>query len=217
MHLSQFRKSILITLSCLLFVALTASAQEGPGAGKLEWGLFPGGGLFLVSGDHDTEVNFDTFTIGGGPSWYVNPMVAIEGEGFFGWTRTQNVFYDNRMAYHVKLPHMVGFSGNIVIFPGGSAKRVAGYVTGGAGTLTLVSREQTKWRFGLMDWESYLVTNVGGGVKIFRGGDVRNWGWRFDYRLVIVPSKSDAVPFFAQSKQRLGHRISFGLMYTLRR
>jgi hypothetical protein len=208
-------RALLIGL-VLVMGCSVVSAQEGPGAGKLEFGLFPGGGLWLVSGDGNTEVNFDNFTIGGGATWYVNPMVAIEGESFFGVGRTQNVEYQNRIAYHVKVPHTVGVSGNIVIFPGGSAKRVAGYVAAGAGTLTLVSREQTNWRFGLATWESFLAPNVGGGVKIFRGGDVRNWGFRIDYRLLMVNRKSDAA-FFAQSKRRLGHRFYMGLLYTMKR
>ena len=57
---------------------------------------------------------------------------------------------------------------------------------------------------------------MGGGIKIFRGGDARNWGYRIDYRAVIVNKKSGAVPFFAQSKQRMGHRIYIGLLYTLK-
>jgi hypothetical protein len=31
-----------------------------------------------------------------------------------------------------------------------------------------------------------------------------------------VNKKSGAVPFFAQSKQRMGHRIYIGMLYTLK-
>jgi hypothetical protein len=62
-----------------------------------------------------------------------------------------------------------------------------------------------------------LTANAGAGVKIFRGGAARNWGFRVDYRLVLVGSNSDAVPFFARSKQRLGHRLYAGMLYIIRR
>jgi hypothetical protein len=71
--------------------------------------------------------------------------------------------------------------------------------------------------FGLTSNESFLTTNVGGGAKVFRRGDARNWGFRFDYRLVMINSKSDAVAFFAQNKQRIGHRFYIGMLYTARR
>jgi hypothetical protein len=80
--------------------------------------------------------------------------------------------------------------------------------------LTLFSRTAPARVFGLTQSESFITTNVGGGAKIFRNGDARNWGFRFDYRLVMVNSKSDAVPFFAQSKRRVGHRFYVGMLYT---
>lgn len=49
------------------------------------------------------------------------------------------------------------------------------------------------------------------------GGPARNWGFRVAYRLTLAASNSDAVPFFAHSKQRIGHRIYAGMPYTLRR
>ncbi len=207
--------------ACLIAVALVAgcavaSAQEAPGAGRLELGGFPGGGLWLVNGDDNTEVNFNNYDFGGGATWHLNPMVAVEAEAAYGLGISQNVRYQNRELLRVLLPYTLGTSGNIVISPGGSAKRVAGYVTGGAGMLTLFARTSTGMIFGLTDNETFVTTNVGGGVKFFRGEDAPNWGYRVDYRLVIVNSKSDAVAFFAQSKRRLGHRFYIGMIYRKR-
>ena len=53
-------------------------------------------------------------------------------------------------------------------------------------------------------------------MKIFRGGDARNWGYRIDYRAAILNKKSGAVPFFAQGKQRMGHRFYIGLLYAMK-
>jgi hypothetical protein len=207
-----------VFLVALVLVArcAVASAQEGPGAGKLEIGGFPGGGLWLAGGNKNTEVNFNNYDFGGGATWYVTPRAAIEGEAAFGLGISQDVYYHNQIVSRIQMPHTLGTSGNIVIFPAGSAKHVAGYLTGGAGALTLFSRTAAARVFGLTANESFLTTNVGGGAKIFRRGDARNWGFRIDYRFVMVNSKSSGVPFFAQSKRRRGHRFYIGLLYSVR-
>jgi hypothetical protein len=115
------------------------------------------------------------------------------------------------------MPHTLTTSGNLVIFPRGSTGHLVGYVTGGAGMLTLFSRTASSMVFGLKSAESFFTSNVGGGVKIFRGGDARNWGFRADYRILLVNSNSDAVELFAHSKRRMGHRFYLGMLYTARR
>jgi len=209
-------KTLLIA-AVLVAGCAVASAQEQVGAGTLEVGGFPAGGLYLVGGDDNLEMNFNDYVYGGGVTWYVNPLVAVEAEGLGGIGIAQDVILRNRELSHNFVPNMLGVSGNIVVFPAGSRRQVAPYVTGGVGTLTLLSRGTKTRNFALDEAETFFSTNVGGGLKIFRGGDARNWGWRGDYRLVMVNSKSDAVPFFAQSKRRMGHRIELGMFYTLKR
>jgi hypothetical protein len=209
---------VILTVAILVAGSAVASAQDqAPGAGRLEVGGFPGGGLWLAGGDDKTEVNFNNYDFGGDATWYVNPKAAIEAEAFFGLGLSQNVNYQNKIVYRVQMPHTLGTSGNIMIFPGGSARRVAGYVTGGAGMLTLFSRTAAARLFGLTQNESFVTTNVGGGVKLFRRGDYRNWGFRIDYRVLMVNKKSDTVALFAQSKRRTGHRFYIGMLYTVRR
>lgn len=208
----------MLTVAMLTAGSAVVSAQDQrPGAGKLEVGGFPGGGLWLAGGDDKTEVNFNNYDFGGDATWYVNPKAAIEGEASFGLGLSQNVNYQNKIVYRVQMPHTLSTSGNITIFPGGSARHVAAYVTGGAGVLTLYSRTAAARLFGLTQNEGFVTTNVGGGVKIFRRGDYRNWGFRIDYRVLMVNKKSDAVALFAQSKRRTGHRFYIGLLYTVRR
>ena len=208
----------------LIFVALAvscavASAQEtgAPGAGKLEIGGFPGGGLWLVGGDDNTEVNFNNYDFGGGATWYLTSMTAIEAEAAFGLGISQNVNYKNRVEHRIQMPHTLSTSGNVVIFPAGSERQLAGYVTGGVGMLRLLSRTAPAMVFGLTNAENFFTTSVGGGMKIFRRGDHRNWGFRIDYRILMVNSRSDAVELFAHSKRRLGHRFYIGMLYTTRR
>jgi outer membrane protein with beta-barrel domain len=209
------RKAFLIAVA-LVAGSAVASAQEEVGTGTLEVGGFPAGGLRWVNGDGNTEVNFGNYVYGGGATWYLNPRVAIEAEGVGGIGIAQNVTYHNRLVKYNFVPNLMAVSGNIVVFPGGSRRQVSGYVTGGVGTQTLLSRTETRV-FGVTKAESFFSTNVGGGLKMFRGGDARNWGWRADYRLIMVNSKSDAVQFFAQSKRRMGHRFYLGMIYTLKR
>jgi hypothetical protein len=206
-------------LVVLLAGCAIASAQEpgAPGAGKLELGGFPGGGLWLAGGDDNTEVSFNNYDFGGSASWYLTPKAAIEGEGAFGLGISQNVNYRNRTVYRIQMPHTLTTSGNVVFFPAGSAGRLVGYVTGGAGTLTMFSRTAASMVFGLASAQSFFTSNVGGGVKIFRRGDARNWGFRVDYRVLMVNSNSDAVALFAHSQRRTGHRFYVGMLYTARR
>jgi hypothetical protein len=210
---------VFLTLVSLVVCGAVASAQESGavGAGKLEVGGFPGGGLWLVGGDDNTEVNFNNYDFGGGATWYLSPVTAIEAEAAFGLGISQNVNYRNREVHRIQMPHTLSTGGNVVIFPAGSARRVAGYVTGGVGTLTMYSRTAATLVFGLTERQSFFTTNVGGGVKIFRRGDAANWGFRIDYRILMVNSNSDAAPLFAQSKRRMGHRFYIGMLYTLRR
>ena len=152
-------RALLIALVLVAGCAV-ASAQEGPGAGKMEVGGFPGGGLWLVSGNDNTEVNFNNYGNGFGTSFYVNPRVAIEVEAAYGLGLAQGVNYHNKEVFHVQVPNTLGISGNVVIFPGGSARQVAGCVTGGAGMFTLFSRNSTK-QFGITSAESFASFNVG--------------------------------------------------------
>jgi hypothetical protein len=202
----------------LLSGSAVASAQEsGAGAGKLEVGFFPGGGTFFVSGDNNLEANFNLYTAGGYVSQYLSRLVAIEGEGSFGLGLSQDIRYANRVVPYVQAPGARNFNANVVVFPTGSDRLVAGYVTGGGGLLTLVERDSTK-QFGLTEAESFFAANLGAGLKVLRAGTgLRKWGARIDYRLFSVGSKGDAVAFFAKSKARLGHRIYVGILYTLRR
>ena len=209
---------VFLILVALVASCAVASAQEpgGPRAGTPGVGGLPGGGLWLAGGDDNAEVNFNNYDFGGGATWYLSPITAIEAEAAFGLGISQNVGYKKRTVYRIQMPHTLMTSGNVVIFPAGSARRVAGYVAGGVGMLTLYSRTAAAMVFGLKSAESFFTTNVGGGVKIFRRGDAQNWGFRIDYRILMVNSNSDAVALFAQSKRRTGHRFYIGMLYTMR-
>ena len=63
-------------------------------------------------------------------------------------------------------------------------------------------------------FETFIAENIGGGVKIFRTA-APEWGFRGDYRYLIVNANDGAPAFFAKTKSRGGHRIYFGVALHL--
>ena len=199
-----------------------AWAQEATtGAGKLEIGGFPGGGTFFIGGDDNKEVDFNVYTAGGSLTYYLTEAIAVEGEftGSVGWA--QDVFFNNTKVIHNQMPTVWSTLGNVVFFPGGTAgKQMPFYVTGGIGLVMLSPRVPTKifgYDVDAVGTQAFFSENIGGGIKIFRGADAPNWGFRIDYRYLIVNENSDAPAFFAQSKTRGAHRVYVGMLYTWRR
>jgi len=211
-----------IVLAIAACAAPRAAAQASSvGAGKTEIGGFPLGGTFFVGGDDDGEVDFNVYSTGANLTRYLTQRVAIEGEFGLGFGLAQDVTYKNAEVLHVQMPNVWTYFGNVVWFPGGaSGKRLPYYVTGGVGAVSLQSRQPTS-QFGYdadtVGFETFLAENIGGGVKIFRGADAPDWGFRIDYRYLIVNANSDAPAFFAKTTGRSGHRISFGILFTAKR
>ena len=200
----------------------SASAQDATiGAGKVEIGGFPGGGTFFVGGDDNREVNFNVYTAGGGLTYYMTDAVALEGEftGSVGWA--QDVTFRNAPLIHNQMPTVWSYAGNVVFFPGGTTgKRAPIYVTGGIGAVALSPRVPTRvfgYDVDSVGTQMFIAENIGAGVKLFRGADAPNWGFRIDYRYLFVNSNSDAPAFFAKSKSRGAHRVYVGMLYTWKR
>src|SRR5436309_6177669 len=101
----------------LLGSTSVALAQDTPGAGKLEIGFFPGGGLFFVGGDNNLEANSNVYTAGGYVSLNLHRLVAVEGEGSFGLGLAQDVHYANTIFLNAQVPNTVAFNGNVLVFP----------------------------------------------------------------------------------------------------
>jgi hypothetical protein len=206
----------------LLFAGGSVAAAQEPttGAGKLELGLFPLGGTFLVGGDGNKEVDFNVYSAGADVAYYLTKRAAIEGELSVGFGLAQDVSFNHSQVLHVQMPNVWSYFGNVVFFPAGAAgKNLAVYVTGGAGAVSLQSREPTS-QFGYdvdaVGWQTFIAENLGGGLKIFRTA-APDWGFRADYRYLIVNANSDAPAFFAKAKRRGGHRIYFGVLFTSKR
>jgi hypothetical protein len=211
-----------VAFAVFLCVAVNAAAQGSTlGPGKIEIGGFPMGGTFFVGGDGDEEVNFNVYSTGANLTYYLTPRAAIEGELGIGIGWAQDITYKNAEVLSAQMPNPWNYFANFVWFPNGAqGERLPFYLTAGAGVFSLQSRQPTR-QFGYdtetVGFESFFAENIGGGVKIFRGPSAPDWGFRIDYRLLIVNANDDAPAFFAKSKSRAGHRISFGILYTSKR
>ena len=66
----------------IAFTAAIASAQEGSvGAGRVEIGAFPGGGMFFMKSSNGNEPAFGNYALGGSLTVNLNRWVGLEGEG----------------------------------------------------------------------------------------------------------------------------------------
>lgn len=214
--------SLTFLIAAILFAGVSSAAAQGTAItpGTIELGGFPLGGTFFVGGDDNKEVDFNVYSFGGSLTFYLTDWAAIEGEVGIGLGLGQDVLFNNVQVFHVQMPNVWSYFGNVVFFPGGTAgKSVPVYVTGGLGAVSLQSRPPTR-QFGYdvdtVGFETFIAENFGGGIKIFREA-APDWGFRADYRYLIVNANSDAPAFFAKAKSRGGHRVYFGLLYTWKR
>ena len=215
-------KTAFAAAALVLAGVVCASAQDTTtGAGKVELGLYPMGGTFFVGGDDNKEVDFNVYTAGSNLTYYLTNRAALEGEFGISFGLAQDVFFNRAEVLHVQMPNVWSYTGNVVFFPGGArGKRLPIYLAGGIGAISLQSRTETKvfgYDVATKGWQSFIAENIGGGVKIFRGADAPDWGFRADYRYVIVNANAEAPAFFAKAKNRGGHRVSFGVLFTWKR
>ena len=177
--------------------ASQAYAQEAePGPGLVEVSIIPGGFVVFTENTDTGEPSFGNYDLGGALAVNFNRYVGVEGEVSGAIGVSQNLQFAGVTADRTT-PHMLNYAANVVVFaPNRSA--VVPYVTGGIGGLSLFETAD----LGVDQTETFLTSNVGGGVKWYAG----RWGLRGDYRFVGVQSKDDAPAFFGQ-ESRYGHRV----------
>jgi Outer membrane protein beta-barrel domain len=203
------RKTVAIIIG--LFITLgTAFAQEaGVGAGRVEIGAFPGGGIFFGKDANDNGPNFGNYALGASVTANFNKWVGVEGEVGGGIGIRQDMTFNGIPFNHQKTPDMLAYNGNVVVNPIGNDRAVVPYVVGGIGGLTLFTGKEVV-PLGVTTDETYFTGNVGGGVKWFA---TRHIGLRADGRVIAVKNK-DAAPFFGYEDNRYGVRIYGGLVLT---
>jgi Outer membrane protein beta-barrel domain len=210
------KERMLRRISSLFVVALltagSAYSQEaGLGAGRIEIGAFPGGGLVFQESGKGAEPDFANYALGGTFTLNVNRYFGIEGEAGGSLGIKQNLSTVEGVTLEEKTPNTWLYMGNAVLNPLGNDRTLVPYAAGGVGGLTLldVTGEDAPVT-GLARNETYLMGNVGGGLKWFAS---RHVGLRADYRFFMVKGK-DAAPAFFGVEDRFGHRVTAGLLLT---
>jgi hypothetical protein len=196
----------------VLLAASGAFAQEaGLGAGRIEISAFPGGGLVFQESGNGAEPDFANYALGGSFTFNFNRYVGIEGEAGGSFGIKQNLSTVEGVSLKEKTPNSWLYMGNAIVNPLGNDRAVVPYAAGGMGGLTLldVTGEEAPLT-GLTRNETYLMGNVGGGVKWFAS---RHVGMRADYRFFMVKSK-DTAPAFFGVENRFGHRVAAGILLT---
>jgi hypothetical protein len=183
--------------------AQAQTREPVPGPGTFEVTIFPGGATFFTEASDSNSPSFGNYDLGGSATVNFNRFIGVEGEvsGLLGVSQSLDFVTG---AADVKTPHLLNYSGNVIVNAGRGS--VVPYATAGLGGLSLFERAEV----GVNDTTTFLTTNVGGGVKWYAG----RWGLRGDYRFIAVQSKDDAPAFFGQ-ETRYGHRIYGGVILNV--
>ena len=201
------RKWIAVPIAAVLLVAADrAYAQDAtPGPGVVEVTIIPGGVGYITS--KSGSPSFGNYGFGFATTYNINRFVGVEGEiGALLSTSSSLQFGD--LNNHTKAPNFLNYNVNAII----TAARfgpAAVYGAGGIGGLTMFERVG----IGVPDDHTFLVSNVGGGLKWFAPNS--RWGLRGDYRFLVTKSSDGAPAFFGQNS-RYAHRLYGGLILNVR-
>jgi len=135
-----------------------AQAQETtPGPGVVEVTIVPGGVGFVTS--KNGEPSFGNYGFGFATTYNINRIVGVEGE-VAALISTSSDLQFGDLNSHTKAPNFLNYNVSGVV----TAARFgpsAVYAAGGIGGLTMFERAG----LGVADDNTFLVGNVGGGVK----------------------------------------------------
>ena len=204
------RIALFMVLALVLSSGIALAQERVAGAGRIEVGAFPGGGVFFTKGTNNTEPNFGDYALGVTGAYNVNRIVGIEGEFGGGVGVKQEIDFALGTFEHQKSPHMLAYNGNLMVHPFGKDRAWIPYATGGVGGLTVLKRNELR-DLGLTSSETFLTGNVGGGLKWYAN---RYWGLRGDYRFIAVNNKNTATSFFGLNDVRYGHRAYGSVVFT---
>jgi len=188
--------------------ATQAYAQESAaaGPGPVVVTIIPGGATFFTEGTDAKGPSFGNYDLGAGVTVNFNRFVGVEGEVSGALGITQDLTLPGGTS-NLRTPNLLNYSGNLVI-SAPNRSSVVPYVTGGIGGASVFQKES----LGILDTQTFLTSNVGGGVNWYAG----RWGLRGDYRFIALKSKDEAPAFFGQ-ETRYGHRVYGGVLLNVGR
>jgi hypothetical protein len=203
------KKVVMSVVATLILIGNAYAQDAGAGAGRVEIGVFPGGGMLFTQSSSGNEPDFGNYALGGSFTINMNRWIGIEGDGGGSIGIHQNFRVGPTAFTDQRTPSMWSYNGNLVVNPGGSDRSIVPYATGGIGGLTMCPCGGVD-PLGITTYETYLTGNVGGGLKWF---STRHFGVRGDYRFFMVRNK-DTAPLFFGNENRYGHRVQAGLVFT---
>jgi Outer membrane protein beta-barrel domain len=195
------RISIWVGTLLVLSSMPTLAQETAPAPGRVEITIAPAGGTFFVS--KGSNPDFGSYSYGGALTVNLNRFVGVEGEVTGSTGVTQDLELTGGVV-NLKTPNSLSYTGNVIV-SAAMGHSVVPFVTGGIGGMTMFSRAE----LGVPDNETFLSTNVGGGIKWYAPSS--RWGIRGDYRFIAVPGKDDANPFVGKDT-RYAHRVYIGVV-----
>ena len=198
--------AVMIAAATLVSASQVYAQESTAGPGPVVVTIIPGGATFFTEGKNTKGPSFGNYDLGAGVTVNVNRFVGVEGEVSGALGVAQDLTLTGGTS-NLKTPNLLNYSGNLVVSAPNKTS-VVPYVTGGIGGLSLFERQE----LGVNGTETFLTSNVGGGVNWYAG----RWGLRGDYRFIAIKSKNDAPAFFGQ-ETRYGHRVYGGLLLNLGR
>jgi hypothetical protein len=186
--------------------ARAQSQESAPGPGLVDVTIIPGGGTFFTESEDAKAPAFGNYDLGASLAYNITPYVGVEAEVSGALGVSQDFDVSSARFVDERTPHLLNYSGNLVLHAPG--RSLVPYVTGGIGGQTLFERAT----LGVNETETFLTGNVGGGLKWYAG----RWGLRADYRFIAVRGKDDAPAFWGQDT-RYGHRVYAGVILNVAR
>lgn len=201
------RVAIVVSFAVLVLASGGHSAWAQPAdPPRFEISALPG---VLIFTESDTEPDFGSVAPAAAFTANLSRVVGVEGEfgAAFGVDQDLDLAGGTRSE---RPPHLLTYSGSLVVYPAGRAHRLHPYVLGGLGGLTVLERPV----LGVDDTVSLLAGHVGGGIKVYVH---RRVGIRADYRFLVVGTADDAPAFFGRDDTRYGHRLVGALVLDVTR
>lgn len=202
------RRMMTVFIAATFVAAVSAYAQEGLGAGRVDITVAPVGAMLFGDSSSGNEPDFGNYALAAAATFNLTRHLALEGEFGNAVGVHQDLERADGVLRNQSSPCLYQYTANLVVHPGGSNHRLAPYAAGGIGGLTVIGSDEVR-PLGITNTTHYLTGNVGGGLKWFAH---RRWGVRLDYRVFAVRSKASAPEFFGREEVRFGHRMYGGLL-----
>jgi hypothetical protein len=201
---------MMAVVAALLLGVTPTLAQETAGAGHVELGLFPGGGLFFIGSHNGEQPFFGNYVVGGSAALNVNKWIGVEAEIAVGIGVQQSFTFNSQSMLRQTTPYVLNSGGTLLMHPVGSDRPFAPYAAVGIGGLTSFHTQSVD-KLGVST-ETFLTHGVGGGLKWFSSA---HYGLRADYRLIFVHTKDSSTSFFgSDNAMRYAHRVYGGFVIT---